>query len=216
MAASPDSLPPLAMETPRKKGLAQWHRRLGTLALALLTALGVASCGAKREFDAEQNMTMTPSITYLHLLKNTPFFTALSTAQLQWVIDHSREWAADKGAVIAKCDSANRSDVDYWILLDGAWQLQHDDRTFASGHADPGKWFSAAESNGEQCVLMATEHSYVMRIRRAEMQAMLDDGFAFQPHMESGAQYYQSIFGRGTAVLAPSSQGGNHPRSLGR
>jgi hypothetical protein len=195
------------METRHRGGLAQWRRRLGTSALALLTALGVASCGAKRELDAGQNMTMTPSITYLHLLRHTPFFTALSTAQLQWVIDHSREWAADKGAVVAKCDSTSVSDMDYWILLDGGWQLQHDGRTFASGHADPGKWFSAAESNGTQCSLIATEHSYVMRIGRPEMQAMLDEGFAFRTHLDSGEQYYRSIFSGRAAVAASPSRG---------
>ena len=30
---------------------------------------------------------MEPSVTYLHLLKHTPFFTSLTTAQLRWVIE---------------------------------------------------------------------------------------------------------------------------------
>lgn len=151
-------------------------------------------------------MTMTPSITYLHLLRHTSFFTALSTTQLQWVIDHSHEWAADRGAVVAKCDGASASDMDYWILLDGGWQIQHDGHTFASGHADQGKWFSASEAHGMGCSLIATEHSYVMRIRRPEMQAMLDEGFAFRTYLDSGEQYYRSIFGGRAGVAASSSK----------
>lgn len=137
---------------------------------------------------------MKPSTTYLHLLRHTPFFTALSTAQLRWVIGHSREWEADAGAVIAKCDETGASDTDFWILLDGGWRLEHDGLSFASGHAEPGKWFSIEIADGAPCSLVTTEHSYVMRISRAEMEAMLNKSFAFGLHLDSGRAYYRSIF----------------------
>lgn len=176
-------------------GAARWRRRLSTSLLTLIAVLGLASCGAKREPDAAQKMTMRASVTYLHLLRHTPFFTALSTAQLQWVIDHSREWEADAGAVIATCDHGVEPDAPYWILLDGGWQVEHAGRTFRSGHADPGKWFSATEAQGEPCVLVTNEHSYVMRVERADMLAMLDEKFGFHAHLDSGMDYYRSIFG---------------------
>ncbi len=137
---------------------------------------------------------MQPSVTYLHLLRHTPFFTALSKEELKWVIDHSREWSADKGAVITRCDATSAADGDYWILLDGGWQLEHGSREFPSGHADPGKWFNTREAHGTDCSLITTEHSYVMRITAVDMQQMLDKGFAFDRHLDDGHAYYHSIF----------------------
>jgi hypothetical protein len=171
----------------------RWHLRIAVL--AFLGALGLVSCSGKRVPDASQNMTMQPSVTYLYLLRHTPFFTALSTGQLRWVIDHSHEWETDEGAVIAKCDRAGASDTDYWILLDGGWKVDYDGRSFASGHADPGKWFNTREAGGAACSLVATEHSYVMRITAADMRAMLDNGFAFNSHFDSGRLFYRSVFG---------------------
>ncbi|TDV07108.1 hypothetical protein C7408_1208 [Paraburkholderia caballeronis] len=180
------------------KRAARWRRRLSIPAMALIAALGLAACGAKREPDAARNMTMKPSVTYLHLLRHTPFFTALSTAQLQWVIDHSREWEAEAGAVVAKCGGGESddsgSDEPYWVLLDGGWQVEHDGRVFRSGHADPGKWFNAADARGEPCALVTNEHSYVMRIERKDMRQMLDRGFGFRAHLDSGIAYYRSVF----------------------
>lgn len=139
-------------------------------------------------------MTMRPSITYLHLLRHTPFFTSLSTGQLQWVIDHSREWEVDEGTVLSRHDAQGASDSDDWVLLDGQWQLQYDGKSFPSGHADAGKWFSTRESQGQSCTLVATEHGYVMRIPEGEMKVMLDRGFAFGTHLEQGQSHYQQIF----------------------
>lgn len=175
---------------PRRRGL--W---IVALTLSALSAIaGLASRAGQHEPDALQSLTMKPSVTYLHLLRHTPFFTALTKEQLQWVIDHSREWSADKGAVIARCDATGTTDKNYWILLDGGWQLEHDGRTFPSSHADPGKWFNTHEAHGADCSLIATEHSYVMRITAANMQQMLDQGFAFGRHLDDGHVYYDSIF----------------------
>lgn len=90
----------------------------------LAAPLGAAACGGTHEQDAVGRMTMRSAVTYRLLLRNTPFFTALSTEQLQWVIRHSHEWAADAGAVIAKCEGARASDAPYWILLDRGWQVE--------------------------------------------------------------------------------------------
>jgi hypothetical protein len=44
------------------------------------------------------------------------------------------------------------------------------------------------------CRLVVTEKSYVMQIERAEMEAMLAQGFAFGPHLEAGKAYYRALF----------------------
>ena len=139
-------------------------------------------------------MTMRPSITYLHLLRHTPFFTALSTDQLQWVIDHSREWEVDAGTILSIQDEDGSSDQDDWILLDGGWQVEYAGATFPSGHADPGKWFSTREAQGRACALVATGHGYVMHIPEDEMRIMLERGFAFDRHLEQGHRHYQALF----------------------
>ncbi len=106
------------------------------------------------------------------------------------MIDHSREWSADAGAVIARCDSTGTStDGDDWILFDGDWHIEHGNRHYVSGHADPGKWFNTREADGEPRALTATEHSYVMRITVAGMQQMIDKGFAFDRHLDEGRAF---------------------------
>jgi hypothetical protein len=135
---------------------------------------------------------MKPSTTYLHLLRKTPFFTALNTAQLRWTIEHSREWEAPIGTVIVDCATSQPTD-DIWILLDGGWQVETAGRAYAAGHADPGKWFSVAHASRD-CRLVATERSYVMKITRADMDDMLSLGFAFDAHLEAGRAYYADLF----------------------
>lgn len=147
-------------------------------------------------------MAMRPSITHLHLLRYTPFFTALSTEQLQWVIDHSREWEVDAGTLLSIQDACGPSDRDDWVLLDGSWQIEHDGTRYTNGHADPGKWFSTREMRGQPCALVATEHSYVMHIPEQEMQGMLAQGFAFEAHLAEGHRYYQALFSPETVAKA--------------
>ncbi|WP_082079548.1 hypothetical protein [Cupriavidus basilensis] len=171
-----------------------WRPRLRAAAAVLASVLSLAACSRARIADAENNMTMRPSVTYLHLLRHTPFFTSLSTDQLQWVIDHSREWEVDAGAVLSRRGPQGPTDTDYWILLDGGWRVEHDGKSFPSGHADPGKWFNTRQTQDKPGALVATEHGYVMRIPEGEMQVMLDRGFAFDAHLEQGRAYYQKIF----------------------
>lgn len=161
------------------------------LGLLLLTA---AACGQQGHADEGGGTTMKASTTYLYLLRKTPFFTALNHEQLRWTIDHSREWEAQAGTVVAECAPASKDDA-YWILHDGRWQVEHNGHMYPAGHADPGKWFSARDAHGS-CRLVTTEHSYVMKITRADMNDMLARGFAFNAHLEQGREYYRAIFAR--------------------
>ena len=142
---------------------------------------------------------MKPSVTYLHLLKHTPFFTSLTTDQLRRVIGHSHEWEAQAGTVVAQCnDSATTAgNQPMWILLDGGWQVEAGQRAYPADHASAGKWFSAAgvaTTTSAACRLVTTEHSYVMKIERADFDAMLARGFAFGPHLDAGRRYYNELF----------------------
>jgi hypothetical protein len=165
------------------------------VALTLAT-LVLATCAMPPPYgwmNRNQDTAMTPSITYLHLLKGTPFFTALTRQQLQWVIDHSREWKAKTGTVVASYTYGEAASDDFWILLDGGWQVEAEGKQHSAGHADPGKWFSAVDV-AHECQLITTEKSYVMKINRIEMDAMLAQGFAFGPHLEAGRTYYRTLF----------------------
>lgn len=166
-------------------------RRVRGVWLALLML--AAGCGQPRHAGDEGN-TMKASTTYLYLLSKTPLFTNLDTQQLRWTIEHSREWEAQAGTVVAHCQPGQqKQERDFWILLDGRWQVEHDGEVYPSGHADPGKWFSASEAHGD-CRLVVTEHSYVMKITRADMDDMLSQGFPFEPHLQQGRAYYRAMF----------------------
>lgn len=161
-------------------------RRLLSVALPVLYAAAGTACTSTPEPG------MKASVTYLHLLRHTPFFTALSDPQLRWVIQHSREWEVGAGtAIIDAAHGANRD--DYWILLDGSWTLRLHGQQWRSGHADPGKWLQASQLDGAAFALVADQHSYVMQIAAQDMQAMLDQQFAFAPHLDAGTAFYRSL-----------------------
>ncbi|CAE6840889.1 cyclic nucleotide-binding domain-containing protein [Paraburkholderia haematera] len=169
-------------------------------ACAVLLPFLIAACDAKPQSpDASitmQSTEMKPSVTYLHLLKHTPFFTNLTTGQLRWVIGHSHEWEAQPGTVVVQCDGSAHSaasDQGMWILLDGGWQIEYGQHSYPAGHASAGKWFSAAVTD-RPCSLVTTEHSYVMKIERADFDAMLEQGFAFSAHLDTGRRYYSELF----------------------
>lgn len=149
----------------------------------------ITGCIRPMEADAMGQLTMRPSVTYLHLLRHTPFFTALDSTQQQWVINHSKEWQVNQGGVITTTSSAG----DYWILLDGEWQLECGEKHYPSKHNDPAKWFRASMVMHD-CKLVATETSYVMLITQVDMQTMLNNGFAFHMHLDIGRSHYQQIF----------------------
>lgn len=136
---------------------------------------------------------MIPQTTYLHLLKDTPFFTALTRPQLKWVIDHSSEWEVRAGTVLASCATGEPASDDLWILLDGGWRVDAHGKQHPAGNADPGKWFSATVAS-HSCQLVVTKKSYVMKIARVDIDGMLEKKFAFDPHLETGKTYYRTLF----------------------
>ncbi|NPT45751.1 hypothetical protein GNZ12_31415 [Paraburkholderia sp. 1N] len=172
------------------------------IAGAVLLPFLIAACDARPQPQSPdaplttRSTEMKPSVTYLHLLKHTPFFTSLTTEQLRWVISHSHEWEAQPGTVVAQCDGSAHGAANnqgMWILLDGGWQIEYGKQSYPAGHADAGKWFSTAVTD-QACRLVTTEHSYVMKIERADFDAMLEQGFAFDEHLDAGRRYYRELF----------------------
>ena len=136
---------------------------------------------------------MKASVTYLHLLAKVPMFAGMSTEQLQWVIDHSREWAVVPGAVVA---SSDRGVDRFWTLLDGRWQIEYGGQTYPAGHADPAKWYGGRDMMAlglGASRVVATANSYVMEISQAELDAMLGRGLPLAPHLQSGLTFYRGL-----------------------
>ena len=161
--------------------------------LLLVAGAGALSACAQKPSVPPPGPGMNPSVTYLNLLVKTPFFTALSREQLQWVIEHSREWSVVPGAEIA---SDSRGADSFWVLLDGGWQVEHAGQSFKAGHADPAKWYGGRDMSvlaiGETR-LVATTKSYVMEIQQSELDGMIQGGFGFAPHLEAGTAFYSSL-----------------------
>ena len=65
---------------------------------------------------------MRASVTYLNLLAKVPMFRGMSNEQLQWVIDHSREWVVEPGAF-----GSFLGRLDLWVedgkVVDKRWEL---------------------------------------------------------------------------------------------
>jgi hypothetical protein len=133
---------------------------------------------------------MAASVTYLHLLAKVPFFAGLQRDQLQWVIDHSREWAASPGAEIA---TSARGGDRVWVLLDGGWRVEQGDRHAPAGHADPAKWYGGRDmlALGGNSRLVATARSYVIEIAQPQLDEMVRRGFAIGTHLDSGLAFYR-------------------------
>lgn len=166
----------------------------GRAARALLIAAVVSlSACAQKPALAPPGPGKGPSLTYLHLLAKTPFFTAISSEQLQWVIDHSREWSVAPGVEIA---SSVRGADSFWVLLDGGWQVEHASCSVEAGHTDPAKWYGGrdmlAPDTGETR-LVATAKSYVMQIQQSDLDEMVKRGFGFGPHLQAGMAVYRSL-----------------------
>lgn len=165
-------------------------RRRSLLLMAAAVPLGAC---AQKPSAPPPGPGMSASVTYLRLLAKTPFFTALSTDQLQWVIDHSREWSVVPGAEIA---SSARGADSFWVLLDGGWQVEHGGRSIKAGHADPAKWYGGRDMSAlavGEIRVVATAKSYVMQIQQADLDDMLQRGFAFGPHLDAGMAFYRSL-----------------------
>jgi len=162
-------------------------------AFGLLAFSGCSLAQAPSTVGWPQPAQAKPSITYLNLLAKTPFFVGLSSEQLQWVIDHSREWSVPAGAEIS---SSALGPDNFWVLLDGGWQVEHGGKTAKAGHADAAKWYGGAAMNtlGKTSRLVATAASYVMNIRQADLDEMRRRGFPIEPQLQSGLAFYRSFF----------------------
>lgn len=160
----------------------------------LLTAAAIAlSACAQKPSVPPPGPGMNASTTYLRLLAKTPFFSALSREQLQWVIDHSREWSVVPGAEIA---ASARAAGSFWVLLDGGWQVQHAGKSIQAGHADPAKWYGGRDMLAlglGDTRLVAIAKSYVMQIQQVDLDEMLRRGFAFGTHLQDGMTFYRSL-----------------------
>jgi hypothetical protein len=169
--------------------------QLFRLSILCLAGLAVIGCIPRAATDAEtvyQDSRMSPSVTYVHLLRHTPFFTELNSEQLKWVTRHSREWDAPAGTVIASCASGVSASPDLWILLDGGWHVETLDAVYSADNAGPGKWYGCAATHSNSR-LVTTQRSYVMRIKSADMEDMLARGFPFERHLSAGRTWYAQI-----------------------
>jgi len=139
-----------------------------------------------------QDSSMQASTTYLYLLRKTPFFTRLTTAQLREVIAHSKEWEVKPGTAIATSGDAARS---VWILLDGGWQVEAGGKVYPALHDQPAKWYGrdAVYAAAQRSRLVVTQHSYVMQISEADFAFMLAQGYDFQVQLSQGEQYYGQL-----------------------
>lgn len=166
------------------------RRWLGAMAVLPLGSVlpGCAASGA-----TPPGPGMKASITYLHLLAKVPMFRGVDNEQLQWVIDHSREWSVEPGAEIA---SSQRGMDSFWTLLDGGWRVELDGRSAEAGHADPARWYGGRAMqalNLPPSRLVATRSSYVMEIAPAELDEMLRRGLPLAPHLQAGLDFYRTL-----------------------
>jgi hypothetical protein len=157
--------------------------------LTAAIAAGAATIAIAMGVQPREPGQMKKSVTYPHLLKKTPFFTALDKSQLKWVIEHSTEWEAQAGMEVSNRLDANEH---IWVLLDGGWQVEQGGKVLKAGHADPAKWYG-----GRQVALLpadsrliANQHSYVMRISRVDFEEMLSRRFDFAEHLRQGEAFY--------------------------
>lgn len=167
-------------------------RTFAMLALAAACAVGAVLAEKSASASNEDRGNMKQSVTYLHLMRQTPFFNALNRAQKKYVIAHSTEWELPPGMKISDRADA-RSHV--WILLDGGWQVEQGGAAHRAGNAHPAKMYggAAADLLLAESRLVATEHSYVMRIKRADFDRMLELGLDFSAHIDQASLYYKQI-----------------------
>ena len=163
------------------------------LPLVLLAAGALFLPLAQYAWSARQGEpAMQASVTYLHLLRKTPFFTRLTTAQLRYVIEHSTEWEVKAGQTIAGSGDA---DGGLWILLDGGWQVEVAGKAYPALHDEAGKWYGGAAVQGAALTsrLVVNRHSYVMHISAADFASMHEQGYDFDAHMQQGERYYGQL-----------------------
>lgn len=166
-------------------------RRRALAAIGAIASLPLAACAQAPSMEGWPMPTNAkPSVTLLHLLRRTPFFVGLDDTQLQWAIDHSREWSVPAGSEI----SAQTPGPDHvWILLDGGWQVDRGGRVERAGNADPAKWFGGAELHalGPPGRLVATSASYVMVMRWSDLQTLRARNPPIDKQLQDGLRHYR-------------------------
>lgn len=166
----------------------RWCLAAAAVPLAGTVLPGCAAAGATPPAPG-----MKASVTYLHLLAKVPMFRGMSTEQLQWVIDHSREWSVAPGAEIA---NSQRGIDAFWTLLDGGWRVELAGRSAEAGHADPAKWYGGRAMQALQLPpsrLVATRPGYVMEIAQPDLDDMLRRGIPLEPHLRAGLDFYRTL-----------------------
>lgn len=166
----------------------RWCLVAAALPLAGTVLPGCAAAGA-----TPPGPGMRASVTYLHLLAKVPMFRGMSNEQLQWVIDHSREWSVEPGAEIA---SSARGIDAFWTLLDGGWRVELGGRSVEAGHADSAKWYGGRamqELNLPPTRLVATRPSYVIEIAQPALDEMLRRGIPLEAHLRAGLDFYRML-----------------------
>ncbi|AZF43345.1 hypothetical protein C4J87_3193 [Pseudomonas sp. R1-43-08] len=181
-----------------KTQLIRWLA-LSTVGLALIGCIPQAPTDSETVY---QDSRMNASVTYLHLLRHTPFFTELNDEQLKWVIKHSREWDAPAGTVLDSRAAGTAVSSDLWVLLDGGWQVETQTNAYAAGNGAPGKWYSPAQTQSDNR-LVTIQRSYVMRIKAADLQTMLAQNFPFERHLSIGRAWYAHISAAQPRAVAP-------------
>lgn len=144
-------------------------------------------------FNASQvTPAMQASVTYLYLLRKTPFFTRLSTVQLRDVIAHAQEWEVQPGTTIAR---STDGDGAIWILLDGGWQVEAGGKTYPVLHGEAGKWYGgdAVQGTALPSRLVVNQHSYVMRVSAAGFARLREQGADVGTHLRQGEDFYARI-----------------------
>lgn len=172
--------------------VSQPHRRAVLAGLASFALIGCAAPPPPPNWPMPSNAK--PSITYLRPLARTPFFAGLSTEQLQWVIDHSREWNVVAGSEIS---NAALGPDNFWVLLDGGWQIARGGTVVQAGPADAAKWYGGADMHALGLAgtrLVASRTGYVMHIRQKDLEEMRRRGIAFDGQLQAGLRFYRSTF----------------------
>ncbi|MET0210119.1 MAG: hypothetical protein ABW220_13835 [Burkholderiaceae bacterium] len=108
----------------------------------------------------------------------------------------AREWSVPAGAEISR--SALAPD-NFWILLDGGWQVEQGAVVAKASNADSGKWYGGTAMQGLGIAptrLVATAPSYVMNIRQAHLDDMVDKhGYApVERQLQRGIRFYRNTF----------------------
>ncbi|URV28959.1 hypothetical protein [Burkholderia gladioli] len=150
-------------------------------------------CHTRYDEGAGKNLSIKPAVTYFYRLRGTQLSTALTTTQKERLFEHTKGWKPLEISVIATCENAAAeadTGIDYWILFDGRWPREYGGKKVFARHADAGKWFVVFVSNGGNCRLVATVHSYVVRITQSDILSVFRNWLNFATRLEVGLEHY--------------------------